>query len=94
MSLRRNISGGPLDVPLLGRVVEAGEVADCPDFQAAHNPDSKPGDPDHLPIEWPPDKWELVEEPAVAAEIPKRAIAPAPSEPAEPKPPSTDPRER
>jgi hypothetical protein len=50
MSQVRNISGGPLDVPLLGRVVEADEVAGVPDFQ-----------PDGVsPIIWPPDKWEPV----------------------------------
>ena len=50
MSKVKNISGGPLDVPLLGRVVEADEVAGVPDFQ-----------PDGVsPIVWPPDKWEPV----------------------------------
>ena len=48
MSLVKNISGGPLDVPLLGRVVEADEVTAVPDFQ----PDGT------SPIVWPPDKWE------------------------------------
>jgi hypothetical protein len=53
MSQVRNISGGPLDVPLLGRVVEADEVAGVPDFQ-----------PDGVsPIIWPPDKWEYVDGP-------------------------------
>jgi hypothetical protein len=48
MSLVKNISGGPLDVPVLGRVVEDGEVTAVPDFQ-----------PDGVsPIVWPPDKWE------------------------------------
>lgn len=100
MSKRRNISGGPLDVPLLGRVVEAGEVAECPDFQPAHS------DENPLPIVWPEDKWELVPEPKVEPEQPKRAKAPvpepdpAPDPPADPpapdapKPVSTDPRER
>lgn len=98
MSKRRNISGGPLDVPLLDRVVEPGEVADCPDFQPAHT------DENPLPIEWPADKWELVGEPKVAPEG-KRAKAtepvPLPPEPAPPdqheeapKPVSSDPRER
>lgn len=60
MSLKKNISGGELDVPLLGRSVGDGEVVEVPDFQPAHNPDSAPGDPDHLPIVWPPDKWGAV----------------------------------
>jgi hypothetical protein len=58
MSWKKQISGGPLDVPLLNRGVEAGEVVEVPDFQSAHDPASKPGDADHLPIIWPPDKWE------------------------------------
>jgi len=54
----KNVSGGPLDVPLLGRVVEDGETLDVPDFQA-----------DGIsPIVWPPDKWEPVAAPKVAAE--------------------------
>lgn len=56
MSLVRNISGGPLDVPLLGRSVEADEVVQVPDFQPAHTDDEP------LPITWPPDKWEDVPE--------------------------------
>jgi hypothetical protein len=51
MSLRKNISGGALDVPLLGREVADGEVVEVPDFQPAHT-DANP-----LPIVWPPDKW-------------------------------------
>lgn len=58
MSWVKNISGGPLDVPLLNRQVGDGEVVEVPDFQPAHNPDSEPGDGDHLAIIWPPDKWE------------------------------------
>ena len=54
MSKVRNISGGPLDVPLLDRVVEDGEVVDVPDFQPA----STPQDP--LPIVWPSNRWEPV----------------------------------
>ena len=53
MSQVRNISGGPLDVPILGRVVEADEVTGVPDFQ----PDGE------SPIVWPPDKWEYAEGP-------------------------------
>jgi hypothetical protein len=51
MSKVKNISGGPLDVPLLNRQVEADEVVDVPDFQPGHT------DEDPLPIIWPPDKW-------------------------------------
>lgn len=50
MSKVKNISGGPLDVPLLGRSVEAGETAEVPDFQADGT----------SPVVWPPDKWEPV----------------------------------
>jgi hypothetical protein len=54
----KNISGGPLDVPLLSRVVDDGETLDVPDVQA-----------DGVsPIVWPPDKWEPVAAPKVAAE--------------------------
>lgn len=51
MSMKVNISGGALDVPLLDRLVEADEVVEVPDFQ--------PGSTDEvpLPIVWPPDKW-------------------------------------
>jgi len=50
MSKVRNVSGGPLDVPLLDRVVEAGEVVDVPDVQA-----------DGVsPIVWPSNRWEPV----------------------------------
>jgi hypothetical protein len=57
MSQVRNISGGPLDVPILGRVVEDGEITAVPDFQ-----------PDGVsPIVWPPDKWEPVADKAAAA---------------------------
>lgn len=72
MSRKRNKSGGPLDTPLLDRVVEAGETVEVPDFQPAHNPDSAPGDPDYLAIAWPPDKWEDVPEPKVAPEPRKK----------------------
>jgi hypothetical protein len=57
MSKVKNISGGTRYVPLLGREVADGETVDVPDFQPAHNPDSQPGDPDHLPITWPPNRW-------------------------------------
>jgi hypothetical protein len=57
MSQVKNISGGPLDVPVLGRVVEADEITDVPDFQ----PDGT------SPIVWPPDKWEAAARQAPAA---------------------------
>jgi hypothetical protein len=58
MSKVKNISGGPLDVPLLDRQVEADEVVDVPDVQA-----------DGVsPIVWPANRWEPVPEPKVAAE--------------------------
>jgi hypothetical protein len=60
MSLKKNISGGELDVPLLSRLVADGETVEVPDFQPAHDPASKPGDPGYLAIVWPPDKWEAV----------------------------------
>ena len=50
MSKVKNISGGPLDVPVLGRVVEDGEITEVPDFQ----PDGE------SPIIWPPNRWEPV----------------------------------
>jgi len=56
MSRVKNISGGPLDVPILGRSVEDGEVVEVPDFQPDHS------DKDPLPIVWPPDKWEYTED--------------------------------
>jgi hypothetical protein len=51
---------GPRFVPLLDREVTDGETVEVPDFQPAHNPESKPGDPDHLPIVWPEETWEPV----------------------------------
>jgi hypothetical protein len=50
MSKVKNISGGPLDVPLLDRQVEDGEVVDVPDVQ---------GDGES-PVIWPPNRWEPV----------------------------------
>ena len=61
MSLVRNISGGPLDVPLLNRVVEDGEVVEVPDFQPAHT------DEEPLPIQWPANRWEPVSDDDKAA---------------------------
>jgi hypothetical protein len=50
MSRVKNVSGGPLDVPLLDRVVEDGETVEVPDVQA-----------DGVsPIVWPPNRWEPV----------------------------------
>ena len=60
MSLRKNISGGPLDVPLLDRVVEADEVVEVPDTQ-----------PDGSPIVWPENRWELVTPPKTASKSAK-----------------------
>jgi hypothetical protein len=54
MSKVKNISGGALDVPLLGREVADGETVEVPDFQPAHTEENP------LPIVWPPDKWEPV----------------------------------
>jgi len=50
MSLVKNISGGPLDVPLLGRIVEDGETVEVPDVQ----------DDGESPLVWPPNRWEPV----------------------------------
>ena len=58
MSQVRNISGGPLDVPLLDRVVEDGEVVDVPDVQADGE----------SPIVWPENRWQPVGAPAPAPE--------------------------
>jgi hypothetical protein len=65
LSKYRNISGGELDlrVPGFEQAVAAGEVVDIPDFQ----PDGE------SPIIVPPDKWQLVKEPKVAAEKKKTA---------------------
>ena len=56
MSRVKNISGGPLDVPILGRVVEDGETVEVPDFQ----PDGE------SPIVWPANRWEPVAGPKAA----------------------------
>jgi hypothetical protein len=55
MSRVRNISGGELDVPLLGRSVAADEVVEVPDFQPASTDDEP------LPIVWPANRWEPVD---------------------------------
>jgi hypothetical protein len=62
MSKVKNISGGPLDVPLLERVVEDGEVVDVPDVQADGE----------SPIIWPANRWEPV------ADTPAKAAKTAP----------------
>ena len=62
MSLVKNVSGGPLDVPLLDRVVEDGETVEVPDVQADGE----------SPIVWPPNRWEPVAAPNVAAEKPAK----------------------
>ena len=54
MSRVKNISGGPLDVPLLDRVVEDGETVEVPDFQADGS----------SPIVWPENRWQPVGAPA------------------------------
>lgn len=56
MSRVKNVSGGRLDVPLLNRTVEADEVVEVPDFQPDHSEEQP------LPIVWPPNRWEPVED--------------------------------
>lgn len=60
MSKVKNVSGSARYVPLLGREVADGETVDVPDFQPAHDPGSKPGDPGYLAITWPAPAWEPV----------------------------------
>jgi hypothetical protein len=50
VSLVKNVSGGPLDVPLLNRIVEDGETVEVPDVQADGE----------SPIIWPDNRWEPV----------------------------------
>ena len=66
MSLRKNISGGPLDVPLLDRVVEADETVEVPDVQADGE----------SPIVWPANRCEPVAPPKAAAAKPAKASLP------------------
>lgn len=61
MSLKKNISGGDLDVPLLDRIIADGEVAEVPDFQ----PDSTDEFP--LPITWPGNRWADADPPKAKA---------------------------
>lgn len=76
MSNVRNISGGPLDVPLLDRVVEADEVVEVPDFQPGST------DEEPLPIVWPENRWEPVTAKAAkaAAKADKADAAAAPDD--------------
>jgi len=60
MSTKKNISGGPLDVPILGRVVEDGEVVEVPDFQPASTKENP------LPIVWPGNRWADADPPKTA----------------------------
>jgi len=68
MSRVKNISGGPLDVPLLDTVVQAGEVVDVPDYQPGHSPEDRKAALEIaevievMAIVWPPDKWAPVTE--------------------------------
>jgi hypothetical protein len=50
MSRVKNISGGPLDVPLLDRVVDDGEIVEVPDVQADGE----------SPVIWPGNRWQPV----------------------------------
>ena len=65
MSKVKNISGGPLDVPLLDRVVEDGETVDVPDVQADGE----------SPIVWPDNRWQPVSGKAQAAKASAKADA-------------------
>lgn len=51
----KNVSGAPLDVAPLGRVVDDGEIVDAPEFQ-----------PDGVsPLVWPEAHWQpVVDKPA------------------------------
>lgn len=49
----KNISGGRLDVPMFGLVVEDGETVQVPDVQ----PDGK------SPVTWPANRWEPADPP-------------------------------
>jgi hypothetical protein len=62
MSKVKNISGGPLDVPMLDRRVEDGETVEVPDFQPAST------DEEPLPIVWPANRWEPADPAPVAPE--------------------------
>ena len=57
MPLVKNISGGPLDVPVLDRIVEADETVEVPDVQ---------GD-GVSPLLWPENRWQPVQPPVKAS---------------------------
>lgn len=60
MSRVKNISGGPLDVPLLNRVVQDGETVDVPDSM---------GEGDNVvQIVWPDNRWKPMPDKAKAAD--------------------------
>ena len=65
MSKVKNVSGGPLDVPLLGREVADGETVEVPDFQPGHTEENP------LPIVWPSHRWL----PVTDTKAPKAAAA-------------------
>ena len=50
MARVKNISGGPLDVPALGRMVDDGETVEVPDVQVDGE----------SPLIWPENRWEPV----------------------------------
>jgi hypothetical protein len=60
----KNISGGPLDVPLLDRVVEDGETVDVPDTQG-----------DGSPVVWPDNRWQPVAAPKAAKDTTGKAAS-------------------
>lgn len=64
MSRVKNVSGGPLDVPLLGRVVDDGETVEVPDAQA-----------DGSPIVWPDNRWQPVMDKAAKAAASDKAAS-------------------
>jgi hypothetical protein len=59
MSKVKNISGGALDVPILGRIVGDGEIVEVPDVQ----PGGDPADP-AMALLWPGNRWEPVSDKA------------------------------
>lgn len=57
MSWVKNISGGPLDVPLLDTVVADGETVEVPDeLPGGVLPDGSDAPP--VPVVWPDNRWE------------------------------------
>ena len=67
----KNVSGGPRWVPLLGREVADGEIAEVPETQPGHTEENP------LPIVWPEATWEPVSDPAPDKPAAKAAL-PAP----------------